>query len=172
MHLLEHWEELQPYNDYQPTGFDAKGLESERIGPARVLLQQTRDSGCLDQSNFYCSLAMLGGESEFVQVHRFGHWGCGWVELLLILEAAPDEIKETAAEIACSLEDYPILDEGDLSDRECQEAGEYWENMSGDKRIEYIRNNREQFDFTNFSDMLQCCRGVFFNGYASELLQA
>ena len=171
MTLLDHYNELQTYDDFQPTGFDVKGLSSDAIGPARILLSVNRDSGCLDQSNFDYALAALGGESDHVQIHRFGHWGCGWFDLLLIMETATDETKEIAADIACRLADYPVLDDGDLGAREQGEANAIWEMYSTTERIDYIRRNRSQFESCNYQDLIANCRGTYFSGYASELIR-
>ena len=47
-------------------------------------LGQSRDSDCLERSNFEVGLALLGGESETVRVERYGHWACGWVEQVYV----------------------------------------------------------------------------------------
>jgi len=171
MTLLDHYNDLQTYSDFQPTGFDAKGLHSDDIGPARILLSVNRDSDCLEQSNFYCALTVLGGESEHVQIHRFGHWGCGWFDLLLIMETATDETKEIAGGIACSLADYPVLDDDDHSAREQGEADALWGMYSTADRIDYIRRNRSQFNLHSYQDLIANCRGRYFSGYASELIR-
>ena len=43
-------------------------------------LGQSRDSDCLEQSNFAVMLHELGGESDTVIVVRESHWAVGWVE--------------------------------------------------------------------------------------------
>ena len=58
------------------------------------------------------------------------------------------------------LEDYPVLDESDFSEREYEEANSVWESCYNVKeRIEYVRENRCQFEFNGFADMLACIRG-------------
>ena len=70
----------------------------------------------MDESNFNVALEMLGGEGDDVSVLRFGHWANGWFELLLV---RPNSAAETIAKkIEAKLDDYPILDEMDLSQRE------------------------------------------------------
>lgn len=126
---------LQTYRDYRPTAFDPRGLgldDRQTWLVAGVI--QTRDSGVLDQSNFACYLAGLGGESKTVEVHRFGHWGPGWFEIILIDPNSP--AAETARELEASLEDYPVLDEMDWSRREYEATHEAWEGMSMRERIE------------------------------------
>jgi len=69
---------------------------------------------------------MLGGESDTVEVHRFGHWGPGWYEIIIVHPDSPQA--KIAYDIARSLEDYPLLDEEDHSRRETEDAIESWGN--------------------------------------------
>lgn len=162
---------MQKYSEFRPTQFDARGLgcrdqQDWFVAP----VSQTRDSVPLDQSNFASCLKALGGESDNVQVHRFGHWGPGWFEIILINPACLDLVK-TAEEIEAALADYPVLDEHDFSEREHAEADQVWRNCyRPQERIEYIRKHRSQFDFADLRDMLGCVRGEYFAGYASELI--
>jgi hypothetical protein len=121
---------MQRYSEYQPTGFDPKGLALDDKQDWLVLpCGRNRDSGVRQESNFHCALAMLGGESWSgdggnVEVHRFGHWACGWFEIIIV---RPDtkEAKE-AESIECALADYPVLDDSDVSDREHEAEWEAW----------------------------------------------
>jgi hypothetical protein len=78
----------------------------------------------LEESNFAAALRILGGESDTVEVHRFGHWGPGWYEVILV---HPDRAGD-AEEIEASLEDYPVLDDTDLSEREHEAYIKAWES--------------------------------------------
>ena len=88
-----------------------------------ILVSQNRDSEILDQSNFQCALEQLGGESKDVVVGHFGHWACGWFELLLV-NPKSKKIKK-AYEIHKSLQNYPVLDESDFSDRENENYSDF-----------------------------------------------
>lgn len=88
----------------------------------------TRDSDCLEQSNWYVQLRSLGGESETVQVHRFSHWACGWLDRLLINPADSAAIAE-AEQIKRDLADYPALDETDWSEREHADYERCWQDF-------------------------------------------
>lgn len=162
---------MQKYSEYRPTGFDSRGLGCEdRQGWLVLPCSRTRDSGCLEESNFHAALEILGGEGDSVEVHRFGHWGPGWFELILVDPSSP-QVKD-AEEIESALADYPVLDDADHSEREYEEANQVWSNCYRDAdRIKYIRKHRYQFEFHSFSDMLACVRGKYFCGYASELIQ-
>ena len=131
-----------------------------------IVMSRSRDSDILTDSNWDCALKQLGGESESVRIDRFGHWACGWYELLSVDENSPQI--HTAVEIEAA---YCILDEEDYSERELEAADEYWANCySAQDRIRYIRENRNQFEFSSFRDMLHCARGHYFTGYAGDLL--
>lgn len=117
--------DLQPFKEYQPTVFDRKGTA---FLPERqewlVVVGRTRDSGPLEQSNFEVALRELGGEGPDVEVHRFRHWGCGWLEIILV---RPDtEVHQIAKNLVAALTDYPVLDDEDCSRREYESALENW----------------------------------------------
>lgn len=161
---------METYSQFAPTAFDPAGafLEDRQdwlVAP----VGRTRDSECLDESNFHAALEALGGESEDVEVHRFGHWGPGWFEIILIRPGSPAE--SIAVDVEKRLEDYPVLAEDDYSEREAEEANRVWSDCYNVReRIKYIRDNRRQFEFRDLADMLGCVRGNYFAGYASELL--
>jgi len=135
-----------------------------------ILLGQNRDSDCLTRSNFQSALIALGGESEQVLIHRFGHWACGWFEYLVIDSDNKDLLKQ-AQTIESDLDDYPVLDEEHWSELEQNEAQEIWKDCyNNQERIDYIRQNKSQFEPRDFQDLIACARGEHFLGYASELL--
>ena len=133
-----------------------------------VFLSRTRDSDILEDSNFAVALAALGGETGFddddiaaVAVVREGHWACGWVEWIAIHETAIDKIA-IAEKLLERLENYPILDEEDFSEREYEECAEYWGRlMNPHERAEYLR--RHSYTCNSFSDMSQAIRGSWYH---------
>lgn len=131
---------------------------------------QSRDSDALERSNFATMLQLLGGESETVIVVRESHWAVGWIEWIAIHDSDTAALA-IADEAKGRLEDYPVLNEDDFSEREMEEANEIWrECYNAFERIDYIRRNRSQFEFHDFADMIACIRGEYFAGYASELI--
>lgn len=93
-----------------------------------VFLGRTRDSDNLTNSNFETGLAALGGESETVKVVCESHWAVGWVEWIGVHQSDDTALK-LADQMQERLEDYPILDDSDYSNREwedftsnCQQA--------------------------------------------------
>lgn len=59
-----------------------------------------------------------------IEFHRFGHWGPGWFEIILVAPGSPAETICDEAE--SSLEDYPVYDDMDFSALEHEEYGEWW----------------------------------------------
>lgn len=53
--------------------------------------------------------------SDF-ETHRFGHWGPGWVEIIVVRPGSA--CHREAQAIAAAVSDYPVLDESDYSRRE------------------------------------------------------
>lgn len=135
-------EACEVYSNYQPTGFDPKGIgfdeDDDRQNWLVFPCSRTRDSGPLVESNFHSALKALGGEGEAVEVHRFGHWGPGWFELILFNPSHDDTVIE-AADLIRGLDNYPVIDEMDYCEREHEEACEIWEHASLRDRIYYCQ---------------------------------
>jgi hypothetical protein len=136
-----------------------------------------RDSSVLEESNAAIILQVLSKPeySEDVREEDHNHFLVGWVKGFAV-RCVGEDGKPTAAilqvwELAKQLETYPCLDEDDYSQRQSEEADRVWKNCYDNRdRIEYIRENRSQFEFHSFADLLKCVRGYYFCGYASELL--
>lgn len=120
-------------NSWHKKMSSSRGLDSydNYIGPGLgdlvvVAVSRSRDSEILDESNFESALDMLGGESDSVEIHRFGHWGCGWFEIITVDPKDTEKLK-IAYEIKRMLEHYPVLDDSDCSERENEAAREFAE---------------------------------------------
>lgn len=127
---------LEIYKDHTPTAFDRHicgELDSFYIAPC----SQTRDSSTLERVNFetMASRVLAASQHDETEIHRFGHWACGWYEMLLI---HPDDIPAlvVASELSAALESYSILDEEKLSEAEYEAATEYWARCRVSDRIE------------------------------------
>jgi hypothetical protein len=131
MYVPERLERWKMPRDY----FGAEWPEYYSSGVGR-----SRDSDCLEESNFHSMLAALGGESETVQVVRENHWAVGWVEWIAIHES--DEQALRAADRQQErLEGYPILNEDDFSEREYEECRRVWADCyTARTRAEYLRD--------------------------------
>ena len=96
-----------------------------------VLLSRNRDSGLVEESNFWSALKALNGESKTVKVIRASHWLCGWIEMILIHESDKDSI-DKGIEIEKALENYPILDDEDFYERESEKETEMYDQIKYD----------------------------------------
>ena len=137
MHWQDHLEGMPRYRGQQPTAFDPRGLglpdqQDWIVAP----VSQNRDSGPLDRSNFRSFLKLLGEESEHVETHSFGHWACGWYEIIIVSPNAPTKILQALAEGACALADYPVVDDLDFSEEEEEEANQAWQYADMRERID------------------------------------
>lgn len=122
------------YAQFQPTGFDAQGLAlPDRHDWLVVPVGRNRESGLLDQCNFEKALELLGGESDTVEVHRFGHWACDWYEIIL---AHPDKMADVE-EIENALSEYPVLDDMTYSQACWEAASLTWDSSNLKQRVQY-----------------------------------
>lgn len=114
------------YRDWAPSTFDRKGLGlPDRQDWIVAPCLQTRDSGPREQSNFAVQEKILA-EKGACEIHRFGHWGPGWVEILLCEPALADEVDA----IGDALAYYPVLDDSDLSERESEQENLEWDKYA------------------------------------------
>lgn len=113
-------------------------LPNSYIGPTYegyvVVLGYHRDSHLIGQSNFHVAHKMLKeihakqeGRADYdeddLTIAAASHWAVGWVETILV-RATNTELVREAAEICKAIEDYPVLDDEDYSDREMEEQDE------------------------------------------------
>jgi hypothetical protein len=149
---------MKTYNKFSPTQFDARGLAlPERQNWLVAPVAQTRDSDALDHANFDATLRALGGESETVEVHRFGHWGPGWFEIIIIDPADTTRV-QCAQEIEGALSDYPIVDESLFSEYENEDCAETWEKCyDASDRLQYFR--RHGYNASSLADLFAAIRG-------------
>jgi hypothetical protein len=156
---------MKTYGQWAPTGFDSRGaFLPDRQEWLVVPVAQTRDSDQLAQSNFAVALRELEGESETVEVRRFGHWGTGWFEIILV--APESNAARTAEELEASLESYPVLDEADWSEREWTAAADYWARISISERVEWCRRYRCSIFAARRDEVPQCPTGELISALA------
>jgi hypothetical protein len=137
---------------------------------------RSRDSDCLEESNFETAKAALlalstGDMADTVEVVREHHWAVGWVEWIAIHQDNARALIAADA-LRARYKQYPVLDADDYSDREQEEANRVWKDCySVKERIAYIRENPNQFDSVRgLADLMGCVRGNYFAGYAGELI--
>ena len=164
---------MKAYSEFRPTRWDVAGLAlDDRKDWLVIPVSTNRDADALTRSNWRVVLADVKASDptgEDVEVHRFGHWACGWFEIAIVRQDSP--AAKCAADWENALSDYPVASGEDFAEEEQAEANEVWrECYRPAQRVEYIRRHRSQFEFSCFADMLGCVRGDYFAGYASELL--
>ena len=159
----------------RPSAFDSRANFAWHIDPADVaewciVLSRTRDSDELAESNFACAHAAIRAiDADHVDIHRFGHWACGWIEYLCV--RAGTAAYTEGERIAQKLDDYPVLNEDDWSEREQKTADTIWRDCyTWRERVKYIHKYRSQFDFRDWRELRAVVRGDYFIGYASELI--
>ena len=104
-----------------------------------IVAGRSRDSDCLEQSNFETMQAELEAiDPEAVTIERAGHWAVGWVETLQIALDA-DAVIDKAVELLTAKEDYPVLDEDDFSRREHEKACEVWDSFTTRDRVDTLQ---------------------------------
>jgi hypothetical protein len=147
MHIEDHMEDMQRYRDFRPTAFDCRGLGCEDqqdwiVGPVTIT-RDTPEHSC-DASNWHViltALEKLDDEGSTWEVHRFGHWGPGWFEIVL---ARPDSAAHRLlAECMCALANYAVLSDEDHSEREFEAMCEAWEQADLRDRIYYLNKARQ-----------------------------
>lgn len=117
------------YSKFRPTSWDIRGLGLEDrqdwlVAPCGL----SRDSGVRETANWRAMLRALGGESDDVEIHRFGHWACGWLEIVIV---RPDSAAATEAEsIECGLADYPIVCDTTHGEVESEFASNVWRTFA------------------------------------------
>lgn len=154
---------MKKYKDVSPTTIDTHiNFDDDREEWFVLGVSRTRDSEALTEANFQAALEDLGGESEFVEVHRFGHWGPGWFELILISPDATELLKK-AEEIEASLESYPVLDDELFSQLEEEEAVENWKCWAGRS---FVQSLSKVFDLSETTtDFLHCNEEKLYSFY-------
>ena len=126
---------METYREYAPTCFDRHLQIDDRENWIVCPVSQTRDSSALEKSNFRTVLADMGGESDTLEIHRFGHWGPGWYEIIIV---HPSREKEVMAWTE-RLEEYCVADEYDYSQLESENELEYWDNFGRSEFVDTLQ---------------------------------
>ncbi len=113
--------DMQRFKDFNPSDWDSKDNyiawgDDTYLQEWYVAGIKTRDAKILEESNYEMTLQESGGESDNVEVQGFGHSVCGHYDLILV---KPDTNQAKILErILETLENYPVLDESNYSERE------------------------------------------------------
>ena len=110
-----------------------------------MLYAKTRDSRILAESNFDAAWEKISEgreDSETVFIAHFRHWGCGWIECIMIHESDREAVMD-GEDIWARLDRYAVLDDLDFCRRESEYAQELWDEISLRERIEYCDRANE-----------------------------
>ena len=126
---------MRTYSEHVPTAFDSHieldGREDWLVAP----VSRHRDTAsALELANWQAQLEALGGESDDVEVHRFGHWGHGWYEIVLV---SPERGGDVEA-LYSALEDYPVLNDDLQSEIEHEAAYESFQGYGESDLVEAL----------------------------------
>lgn len=132
--ILEVWRRPRDYAGFSPDG-------------DYLIASVHRDSDTISRSNWAVLCADLGAEFYASRectderppcyAWRAAHWAVGWIEYLCVRADAPGDLIARAIEWMAALEDYPVADDGHLTDLEYTEACDFWERMRVRERAEY-----------------------------------
>jgi hypothetical protein len=127
-----------------------------------VIAGQSRDSDCLERSNYETIFDHLKTTEEtlsfqfpdefekayalndgdlFIYDYRAGHWAVGWVETMLMSQHAPDCLQMEVVSVLNALADYPVFDDSHFSELEWTESNDYWADLSVGDRVEIIQEH-------------------------------
>lgn len=149
---------LQRYEDWSPTGFDAAGyglgstIDDERAGWLVAPCILTRDSGALERANWdTVTRSLLESDAgDDVELLEFGHWACGWFSVYICRPDSPAAIM--AQEWATRLAGYPVADEEALAREELEEAGESWADWGRDDWRRALEREHAGLDLSEAED--------------------
>lgn len=139
------------YQEWNPTGWDEKIAIPGRDN-WKIVAFRTRNSDLLEESNWYGFVERLSpvegveniesSDPSPAEIHRFGHWALGWFEIILVQPESEEE--KIAEELYRKLEDYPVLDDEDYSQRCFDAAVDYWQDLSEEEKAEEWEKSGEE----------------------------
>ncbi len=124
---------MQTYAKFRPTGCDVAGLGlDEQQDWLMVPVGTNRDADILTRSNWEVVKKDLFAQPDSdnadgcadVQIHRFGHWACGWFEIMIVRPGT--KAAECAEQWEAALSDYPVASDEHYSNMQFEETEEYW----------------------------------------------
>ena len=102
------------FGEFRPTRMDERGLGSEGKADWFVMpIAQNRDSNTIERSNFEVMQQCFSEKDEeqsSYEIHRFGHWGPGWFEIL-VFNPTNSVLLELAQSLKTQKDLHIVLDE-------------------------------------------------------------
>jgi hypothetical protein len=113
------------YSGFKPTGFDNHIQIEDREDWLVMPISINRDTeSCITLSNWQVCQDMMDKANIEYEIHNFGHWACGWFEILIVHPDSQDFVEE----IGCLLSEYPILNDEHHSQLETERDDQAWES--------------------------------------------
>lgn len=128
---------------------------------------RSRDSDPLDESNFITALEKLGGESVYVQVHRYRHFATGWYEIILV-DNTHEKSVEKLRQMEEDMDKYPVLDEHHHSELEYAEMLTAWAAITQEEREDLCK--KHALDEDDSTEMAQNIEEIPDGIYAEHLI--
>jgi len=120
-----------------------------------ILCGHSRDSKIWEESNYQSIKRYLEKKNvHFIEICS-NHWAVGWIESIGIQEEDYEAIEE-ANEILERLEDYPIFDEEDFSQREMEEEFKIYSMIKEDLIRKFLQNSM------TYEEKKEYCKKVWF----------
>ncbi len=121
-------------SEFRPTQLDAAGLfRKDKHNWLVCDISVNRDSNVLAQANWKALSKILAKFNGDYEVLRFGHWACGWFEIVVI---KPDsKCQEEVEKIEKAISDYPVICDITYSQMESEEISSIWSGLSISERI-------------------------------------
>jgi hypothetical protein len=117
--LIDNW----PKRDFAYWGGEDRSIWG-------MAYSHNRDSDLAEESNWDSMIKLMTRHnSRSIQIILCNHWACGWIEYMLINTNHKKAMYRLYG-ILGRLEDYPILDDEDLSNREWEQAQEAYDNWA------------------------------------------
>lgn len=113
------------YCEFKPTSFDRHITLENREDWLVMPVSINRDTeSCVTLSNWQVCQDMMDKDNIEYEIHNFGHWACGWFEILIVHPDSQDFVEE----IEGLLSEYPILNDEHHSNMELEKDDQAWES--------------------------------------------
>lgn len=146
---------LETFKEYRPTMFDGKGLGSDETNGHWLVLpflvNGCTDSYSLEQCNRDVAIEVLEGldpEQENYSVCRFGHWGPGWFEIIIINPDGPESFLGGLDELLHAYSQYPVLSEEKYSEYELETETRDWREHTRYELVDQLKEYLEGYPLT------------------------
>lgn len=142
------------YCEFKPTSFDRHITLENREDWLVMPVSINRDTeSCVTLSNWQVCQDMMDKDNIEYEIHNFGHWGCGWFEIIIVNPDSQDFVEK----IEGLLSEYPVIDENHHSQLEMEKDDQSWDQYG---YREFVRgyndiasNETEEYIVTLLEDM-------------------